>query len=85
MTVDDKIKDEELQYEIKREGTKISALSSGETDKYEYLTIIETLHPDQSRAIKQAVFTYYTLRKFLEKIIKTIEDKRKKQAKALED
>ena len=84
MTVDDKIKDEELQYEIKREGTKISVLSSGETDKYEYLTIIETYHPDQSRAIKQAVFTYYTLRKFLEKI-KTIEDKRKKQAKALED
>ena len=85
MTVDDKIKDEELQYEIKREGTKISVLSSGETDKYEYLTIIETYHLDQSRAIKQAVFTYYTLRKFLEKIIKTIEDKRKKQAKALED
>ena len=53
-------------------------LSSGETDKYEYLTIIETYHPDQSRAIKQVVFTYYTLRKFLEKIIKTIEDKRKK-------
>ena len=85
MTVDDKIKDEELQCEIKREGTKISVLSSGETDKYEYLTIIETYHPDQSRAIEKAVFTYYTLRKFLEKIIKTIEDKRKKQAKALED
>ena len=29
MTVDDKIRDEKLQYDINREATKISALSSG--------------------------------------------------------
>ena len=34
MTIDDKIRDEKLQYDIKREGTKISALSSGKIDKY---------------------------------------------------
>ena len=38
MTVNDQIKDEKLQYDIIREGAKISALSSGETHKYEYLT-----------------------------------------------
>ena len=38
MTVNDQIKDEKLQYDINREGAKISALSSGKTHKYEYLT-----------------------------------------------
>ena len=33
-----KIKDEKLQYDINREATKISALSSGKLHKYEYLT-----------------------------------------------
>ena len=36
MTPYDKIRDEKLQYEINREATKISALSSGEIHKYEY-------------------------------------------------
>ena len=38
MTIDDEIRDEKLQYYINKEGTKISALSSINTDKYEYLT-----------------------------------------------
>ena len=38
MTVKDKIKDEKLQYDINRDSAKISALSSGKVDKYEYLT-----------------------------------------------
>ena len=33
MTIDDKIKDEKLQYNMNREAAKISALSSGKTDK----------------------------------------------------
>ena len=33
MTVDDKIRVEKLQWDINREATKISALSSGEIDK----------------------------------------------------
>ena len=33
ITVDDRIKDEKLQYEINREVAKISALSSGKIDK----------------------------------------------------
>ena len=31
--IDDKIKEENLQYDIHREAAKISALSSGKTDK----------------------------------------------------
>ena len=38
MTIDDKIEDEKLQYDINREAAKILALSSGKIDKYEYLT-----------------------------------------------
>ena len=38
MTIEDTIKDEKLQYDINREAAKISALSSGKIDKYEYLT-----------------------------------------------
>ena len=57
MTIDDKIKDEKLQYNINREAAKISALSSGKIDKYEYLTGEEILPSDESRIIEQAKFT----------------------------
>ena len=36
MTIDGKIRYENLQYNIKREDAKISALLSGKIDKYEY-------------------------------------------------
>ena len=38
MTIEDHIIDEKLQYDIDREAAKISALSSGKIDTYEYLT-----------------------------------------------
>ena len=38
MTIHDKIRDAKLQYDINREEAKMSALSSGKIDKYEYLT-----------------------------------------------
>ena len=38
MTIDDQIRDEKLQYDIKKEPAKISALSSNKFNKYEYLT-----------------------------------------------
>ena len=38
MTIDDQIRDEKLQYDINRQEAKISALSSNEISKYEYLT-----------------------------------------------
>ena len=38
MTIEDQVKDEKLQYDISRKAAKISGLSSGKIDKYEYLT-----------------------------------------------
>ena len=37
MTIENHIRDEKLQYDINREVAKISALSSGKIDKYEYI------------------------------------------------
>ena len=36
--LDDKVRANKTQYELDREAAKISALSSGEVEKYEYLT-----------------------------------------------
>ena len=49
MTIEDQIKDEKLQYEINIEAAKISALSSGKFDKYEYLTGEEILPSNQQQ------------------------------------
>ena len=46
MTTDDKIIDEKLQYDIDRGAAKISALLSGKSDKYEFLTDEEILLSD---------------------------------------
>ena len=43
MAIDDKIRDEKLQYDINREAAKISALSPRKFEKYEYLTGEEIL------------------------------------------
>ena len=54
MIIEDKIRDEKLQYDIKREAAKISALSSDKTNKYKYLTGKEILPSDPERVIEQA-------------------------------
>ena len=63
MTIDKKIRDEKLQYDINIKAAKISALSSGKIDKYEYLTGEEILPSDQKIIIQQAQFTYSPFRK----------------------
>ena len=68
VTIDDQIRDEKLQYDINREAAKISALSSGKINKYEYLTGKEILPSKQKQIIEQA------LGKAFEKQTKTIED-----------
>ena len=85
MTINDQIKDEKLQYDIKREAAKISALSSGKIHKYEYLTGEEILPSIPQQIIEQAKFTYSTLGKAFEKQIKTIEDQGEKQIKAIQN
>ena len=67
MTIDDKIRDEKLQYDIDREAVKISALSSSNIDKHEYLTVEELLPSDQRRVIEEAEVYLYSFRKSLNK------------------
>ena len=43
-----KIRDEKVEYNINREAAKISALSSGKIDKFEYLAGEEILRPNQN-------------------------------------
>ena len=73
LMIDDKIKDEKRQCYINREAAKISALSPGKIDKYEFLIGEEILPSDQSRIIKKAKFTNSALGKTFEKQI-IIED-----------
>ena len=74
MAIDSQIKDEKLQYDTNRE----SALSSGKSDKYEYLTGDDILPSNQQQMIEQTKFTYSLLGKAFEKQTKTIEDQGKK-------
>ena len=62
MIIDDQIRDEKLQYDINREATKISALSSNKIGKYKYITGEEILPSNQKQIIEQVEFTYSPLR-----------------------
>ena len=86
----------EAQYDLDRKAAKISALSSNNLDKYEYLTGEDLgLKPS---TVEQAKFEYSPLGKIfnkgldkddqkegLFKRLKNIEDKNEKQLKAIED
>ena len=82
MTINDKIEDGKLQYDINWEAAKTSALPSGKIYKYKYLTSWEILSSNQSRIIKQAKFTYCSFCKAFRKQIKTIEEQEKNKLNA---
>ena len=56
MIIDDKKRDEKLQYNINREVAIISALSSSKIDKYEYLTGGEILSSNQNQIMDKLRF-----------------------------
>ena len=85
MAIYDQIKDEKLQYDINRDVAKISALSSGKFNKYEYLTGEEILPSNKQQIIEQAKCKYSPLGKAIEEQTKIIQDKGKKQIEALEN
>ena len=73
--LDDKIKANQAQYYLDREAAKITALSSKELDKYEYLTGEDLgYNPD---VIQKAKFEYSPLGEDFNKIFKK-DDKNKK-------
>ena len=79
MTIEDQIRDEKLQYDINREAAKISALSSGKIDKYEYLTGEEIFPSTQQQIIEQAKSTYSALGEAFGKQAEIIEDQGKNE------
>ena len=85
MTIEDQIRDEKLQHDINREVAKISTLSSGKIDKYEYLTGEEILSSNQQQIYEQAKFTYSPLGKAFEKQAKLIKYEGEKQIEAIQD
>ena len=52
MTIDEKIRDEKLQYNINREAAKILVLPSGKVGKYEHLIGEEIVPLNQSQTWK---------------------------------
>ena len=85
MTINEKIRNEKLLYDISREAAEIFASSSDKFDKYEYLTEEEILPSNQQQIIKQAKFTCSPIEKAFEKQIKTIEAQGENQMKAIQD
>ena len=65
MTIDDKIKNEKLQYDINRAAAKISALSLTKLDKNDYLTDEVMLLPQQHRIVQEDQFLYSPLGRYL--------------------
>ena len=83
MTINDKIWDEKLQYDINREATKTLVSSSVKIDKYEYLRGKEILLSNKNIIIELAMFTYSPVGKAFGKQIKTMEDQGRKHVEAL--
>ena len=93
--LDRKTKQNEAQYDLDWKAAKISALSSGNLDKYEYLTGEDLNY--KASTVEQAKFDYSTLSKFfnkglkekdkiegLLKRLKNIENKNEEQLKIIE-
>ena len=65
ITIDDRIKDEKLKYDINRKAAQISTLSSSKIDKYEYLIGEEILPSNQKQIINKLSLIIFPLIKFL--------------------
>ena len=83
--LDDKIKAEKIRHDLGQESAKISALKSGDIDKYEYLTGQEVIPTGQVADLAHAKFEYSPLGKAFEKQVKTIKEQGEKQVKAIEN
>ena len=94
--LDDKVKTNKAQYDSDRQAAKISALSSGELDKYEYLTGEDLRY--KSDVVQNVTFEYSPLGKVfnkglddsnkqegLLKRLKNIESKTEQKLEAIEN
>ena len=72
--LDRKIKQNEVQYDLDRKAAEMSALSSGNLDKYEYLTIEDQNY--KPNTVDQAKFDYCPLSEFFNRGLKEEEKKK---------
>ena len=79
MTINDRIRDEKLEYDINRKEAKISALSSGKTHKYEYLTGEDILPSSQQQIIVKLDLLILLWEKLLKNKQKQLKIKGKKR------
>ena len=77
--IDDKIKANQAQYDLDRLAAKISALSSGELRKYEYLTGEDLGY--KPSVVEQAKFEYSPLGRVFNEGLDKDEDKKKRTFK----
>ena len=82
LTINKKVRDENLQCHINREVVQISALWLGKIDKYEYLMGKAILASVPSQINQQAKFTKSILAKAFKKQTKMIMDQGDKQIEA---
>ena len=69
--LDNKIRSNQAQYDLDRQNARIYALSSGELDKYEYLTSEDFGY--KPNVVQKAKFEYYPLGQVFNKGLKTDE------------
>ena len=69
--LDNKIRSDQAQYSLDRQNAKISALSRGELDKYEYLTSEDLGY--KLDVVQKAKFKYSPLSQIFNKGLKTDE------------
>ena len=60
MTIDDQIRNKKLKCDINRKAAKISELSSGKIDKYQYVTGEEILLYNQTHMTEYAEYAELT-------------------------
>ena len=77
--IDDKIKANQAQYDLDRLAAKISALSSGELRKYEYLTGEDLGY--KPSVVEQAKFEYSPMDRVFNEGLDKDEDKKKRTFK----
>ena len=84
--LDNKIRSNQAQYDLDKQNAKISPLSSGELDKYEYLTGEDLGY--KADVVQKAKFEYPPLGQVFNnglKSLKNTEDKPDNQLKAIKD
>ena len=83
--LEDKIKAEKLAHDVSETAAKISALKSGDIDKYEFLTEQEVIPRGAEASLASVQFEYSPLGKAFEKQVQAIEEQGDKQVQALMD